>query len=92
MRAEVKETPWSNRISKITYSQEMDNVDPEFSLGTLSITFKSKRKDKPEELQTYEYYRVPRVIWVKFYFADEEDSVGRIFEDWVKGAYKYRKI
>lgn len=84
---EIKQTPNSSRIAEIAYFQETLNHNVELSTGILRITFKPKKNESSPQI--YEYRDVPRMVWVKLYFAE---STGREFEIAIKGNYKYTRI
>lgn len=77
MNWEVKETPHSTRIREIRY------IETTPDMGILQVDFRDKNNSR------YEYRNVPRVTWVKLYFAD---SVGKAFEEYIKYNFKGRKL
>lgn len=80
MKGETLETPNSSRTSCIAYREK------EGEKGTLQITFRGKN-GKPNLV--YEYYYVPREIWVKLALSD---SKGKIIDSYIKGQYQYKKL
>lgn len=80
MKWETLETPNSSRTSCIAY------MEKEGEKGTLQITFRGKN-GKPNSV--YEYYYVPREIWVKLALSD---SKGKAIDSYIKGQYKYKKL
>lgn len=78
MKWEVKETPHSTRIREIRYMETTPDM------GTLQVHFRDKNNSR------YEYLNIPRIIWVKLYFAN---SVGKAFEELIKrNNYKGRRL
>lgn len=77
MKWEIKETPDSSRIREIRYME----TTPDY--GILEVHFRDKNNSR------YTYSNIPRIIWVKLYFAE---SVGKAFEELIKYNYKGRKL
>lgn len=80
MKWETLETPNSSRTSCIAYLEREDGK------GTLQITFRGKNK-KPSAV--YEYYGVPREIWVKLALSE---SKGKTIDSDIKNYYQYKKL
>ena len=80
MKWETLETPNSSRTSCIAY------MEKEGEKGTLQITFIGKN-GKPNSV--YEYYYVPREVWVKLALSD---SKGKVIDSYIKGQYQYKKL
>lgn len=80
MKWETTKTPDSTRTSCIAY------MEKEGGKGTLQITFRGKN-GKPNSV--YEYYYVPREIWVKLCLVK---SKGEIIDSYIKNVYNYKKL